>query len=178
MTKRANSIKARTYKDWKKKNYENLSLKISNNFNVWVCVPSAKGLLSAPSLCQWFSTGVPWESDRYAASYHFPWPLDLFKHLWVPPNSDIVDQGCREAKKKVLNNCSIHLKTIFFLNTNKYFFSFERSEAIFHPEREGAHWDKCQQVISEPRERNKRAREIIDRNITFWKKNEKSKIIF
>ena len=36
--------------------------------------------------------------------------LDLFKHLGVPPNIDIVDQGCHEVKKKPENHCCNTLK--------------------------------------------------------------------
>ena len=178
MTKRANSIKARTYKDWKKKNYENLSLKISNNFNVWVCVPSAKGLLSAPSLCQWFSTGVPWESDRYAASYHFPWPLDLFKHLWVPPNSDIVDQGCREAKKKVLNNCSIHLKTIFFWTQINISFLLKDRKPSFTLRERAPTGTNVSKLSANHESGTKERVKLLTEKLRFGKKNEKSKIIF
>ena len=42
--------------------------------------------------CREIVSGVP-------PVFPFYRPLNLFKHVGVPPNIDIADQGCREAKK-------------------------------------------------------------------------------
>ena len=62
------------------------------------------GSLKVQSLKQWFST---LGSCQLSILLMF----DLFEHLGVPPNIDVAEQGCREAKK-VEKHCS---KSLFLL---------------------------------------------------------------
>ena len=65
---------------------------------------------------QWFSNGLPWDSVRDAAHYHFYWVLYQLQQIEVPPGIDVADQWCREAEKIENTGLDKTKKIVFLLH--------------------------------------------------------------